>query len=426
VSGELPDTPVGRQAEWFLGHANAQGTGLTSDDVARHMWFPPPWEPVHSLERFREERPFTIAKVVAESPHRLTATLDYGDGKPWAVSLGVEEAGEHRIVSMQWARAIPDDVVIREAVPSDGPALNGLEVRAPMALGPETVTYDRGDDFLAFTRLMEDNVCWVGDAGGTLLGLACGALHRVRIGGEVYRAMLLHHVRVPREARGGGIFSAINMRVFGRYDDVREAAYGYTAVDNAAGMKLGGPGAWSFGLYRAVLACADLAGDPHGRPATPADAPAIAATLKACHGHGEVTLPYPAGSLAARLERAPDLYTWEYVLMGEGAVLGVWPARLRVTVDREGVPSSSTRAVVLDHGCLPGAEAELERLVGSWCARLRDAGHTEVTWLTSEGSPSYAMVERLAARMDPYLFRMSVPEPEGAVKRGLYVDAVYF
>src|SRR3989442_6620840 len=118
---------------------------------------------------------------------------------------------------MQWARAIPEDVVIREAVASDGPALNALEVRAQMDLGGVTLTYDRGEDFLGFARLMENNYSWVADAGGRLLGLAAGAQHPVRIGKKEYDVMLLHHVRVPMEARGGGSFSAINQRVFGAH-----------------------------------------------------------------------------------------------------------------------------------------------------------------------------------------------------------------
>ena len=295
-----------------------------------------------------------------------------------------------------------------------------------MVLGPLTVTYDRGDDFLAFTRLMEDNTCFVGDAGGQLMGLACGAQHRVRIGGTEYTAMLLHHVRVPIEAKGGGVFSAINMRVFGQYDATRQAAYGYTAVGNDEGMKLGGPGSWSFGFYRCVLDCSAIAGPSAGRAASVADAAGIADIMNRCHERQEMFLPYTVESLSARLERAPDLYTWDHVLIGEGAVVGVWPANLVVTSEQDGQRRQARRGIVLDHGCLPGAEAEFEALIRTWAVRLLDTGHTEMTLLVSEASPNYHLMARLASRLDPFVFRMQIPEPEGAADRGLYVDAVYF
>jgi hypothetical protein len=237
--------------------------------------------------------------------------------------------------------------------------------------------------------------------------------------------MLLHHVRVPVEARGGGIFSAVNQRVFGAHP-TQEAAYGHTAVANSDGARLGGPGAWSFGFHRAVLDAASLAGDPHGRPATPDDAPAIVEILNTCHGNEEMFVPYTVASLTARLERAPELYTWSDVLVADGAVLGVWRAPLKVTVRQGNDVTHAVRAIVIDHGFLPGAEDDFERLVRAACAALVEDGHTELMLLTSDGSPHDALMRRLTDRLDPFLFRMAVPEPEGAESRGLYIDAVYF
>src|SRR5687768_16992841 len=185
--------------------------------------------PEGGLERCRQsdERPFRVTRIKEDSPHQISVTADYDDGKPWVMTFTVEETPPHRIANMFWSRAIPDDVVIRQATAEDGPALNDLEVRAPMELGDVVITYDRGKDFLGFARLMENNISWVADAGGRLLGFAGGAMHPVRIGGRVYQVMLLHHVRVPIEARGGGIFSAINQRVFAAHP-TQEAAYGHT------------------------------------------------------------------------------------------------------------------------------------------------------------------------------------------------------
>jgi hypothetical protein len=390
--------------------------------------FPPPWTAGQGLERFKtaDDRPSTVYKVTSSSPYELELGLDYGDDRPWNAVFEVERVEPHRIVRMFWSRAIPDDIVIRPAVADDSAALNDLEVRAPMRLGQTTLVYDRGDDFLGFARLMGDNICFVAERQGELLGLACGALHPVRIGGNEYSVMLLHHLRVPREHRKEGIFSALNSHVFGAFDGRSDGAYGYTALENAEGMRIGGPDTWSITVLRALLDCAQLAGPTVGRPASPDDVDLVIRTLNDGHGSEELYLPYTPDSFAARMARVPDLYNWDSLLIGDGAVVGVWPAGLGVTLDRGIGQTTTRRAVVLDHGFLPGREEEFETLLRSWCSRLLDLGHTELMVVVSESSPGYPVIARLAARMDPFSFRMAVPEPQGTKQRGLYVDAIYF
>jgi hypothetical protein len=428
VADELPDSPAGRQVRWFLEHVASNGRSLTVEEVADHMALAAPWTPSDSLERFRsgDGRAFNVAKIVAHSATEIDVTFDYGDDKPFRLSVTVDEQEPYRIVRTWWARAMADDIVIRPAVAGDSEALNGLEVRAPMTLGAATkFVYDRGEDFLAFARLMEDNVCFVAERDGELLGIACGARHSVRIGGQRYTVMLLHHLRVPIEHRKGGIFSTLNGHVFGAYDGRTDGAYGYTSLENAEAMRIGGPGTWNAGVFRAVIDCAAVAGPQHGRNATPADAPTVVDILNRGHTHEEVYLPYSEASLTARLERAPDLYTWEHLRVGDGAVLGVWPAGLEVTID-DGTPVHTTRAVALDHGFIDGAQDQFERLLRAYCGELLKLDHTELTFMTSEGSPNYPLICELAHRMDPFAFRMAVPEPPGTIQRGVYVDAVYF
>lgn len=439
---EVPDTPVGRQMKWFFQHSLGRGAGLAVEEVAQHMWFGPGrnerrewdgdrwterWTPRDGLRRFHEsnERPFRVVTLKQDSPHRLAITVDYNDGKPWTATFAVEEEPPHRITNMSWVRTIPEGVVIREAVPADGPALNDLERRAPMVLGDVTVTYDRGEDYLAFARLMENNRSWVADDNGKLLGLAAGCVHPVRIGHQLYEVMLLHHVRVAAEARGSGIFSALNQRVFAAHP-THQSGYGHTAVANEAGAHLGGPGGWSFGFHRAAIDAASIAGPQHGRKATPDDAAEIVEIINTCHYPEEMFLPYTVESLTARLERAPDLYTWDDLVIGDGAVLGVWTAGLKVTVQDGGTTTEDVRAIVIDYGFAPGAEDSFEQLVRSQCRLLLERGHTELMILTSGGSPNNELVRSWARRLDPFLFRMGIPEPDGAEQRGLYIDAVYF
>ncbi len=426
---ELPDTPAGRQAAWFIHHSNTRGAELTVEEIAQHMWFPAPWSPEGGLERFKQDDfPRQITRVDAVSPYAVTVRIADDDErfKPVIVTFNVKEEPPHRIFRLDVVRDVGESVIIREARVDEGPVLRQLEIRSPLKIGNATITYDRGDDFFAFARLMEETVNFVAEEHGELLALHCVALHPVLIGGKPYQAMLLHHLRIPPENQRRGLFSPLNVRGFQTSEGRQNAPYGYFAVDNAAAERLHGPDRWSFQAMRGVLRCEDLAGPSIGRAATPDDAERIVEILNRCHSGEEMYVSHTVDSLAARLERAPDLYSWDRVWITERAVAGVWPAGLKVTREEGGSRTENVRASALDHGFLPGAEGEFESLVRAWCGWLAERGTTELAIYTSEGSKNYGVVSRLAVQMDRYVLRMGVPEPEGAAQRGMYIDAVYF
>ena len=197
-------------------------------------------------------------------------------------------------------------------------------------------------------------------------------------------------------------------------------------MDNTVVNRLGGPGSWSLPALRGLLRCESLAGIHVGRSAEPDDAPRIIEILNVCHEGEEMYVPYSVESFTARVERAPELYSWDQIWLTDQSVLGVWPASLRVVREERGHRTETIRATALDYGFLPGADDEFEDLIRAWCGWLFERGTTELAILTSEGSPNYRLVSQLATRMEAYDFRMGAPEPEGAAQRGLYVDAVYF
>lgn len=422
----LPDTPAGRQAAWFIEHSNTRGRDLTVEEVAQHMQLGGTWKPEFSLERFRADEPPRVTKAEDLSAYECALHIIDAGEKPVRITFKVDEAPPHAIIDMWWVRDVGDSVVIREALESEGPILAELERRAPLRIGRASITYDRGDDFFAFARLMEETVNLVAEEHGEILALHCVALHPVIIGGKEHQAMLLHHTRIPKDHQKRGLFSPLNVRGFQTFEGRMDAPYGYVAVDNTTAGRLHGPDRWSFHALRGVLSCGSLAGSPIGRPAMPADAGRIVEILNDCHHGEEMYLPYTVDSFTARLERAPDLYSWNRVWMTEQAIVGVWPAGLKVIREEDGARSENVRASVLDHGFLPGAEDEFESLLRAWCGWLAEHGTSELALYTSEGSPNYRVVSSLASQIDVYYFRMGVPEPEGAAQRGLYVDAVYF
>src|SRR5436190_21110426 len=52
---ELPSTPAGDQARWFLRHRITKGRDLTEDEISAHMAPPPPWTPAESLAHFQTD-----------------------------------------------------------------------------------------------------------------------------------------------------------------------------------------------------------------------------------------------------------------------------------------------------------------------------------------------------------------------------------
>jgi hypothetical protein len=166
-----------------------------------------------------------------------------------------------------------------------------------------------------------------------------------------------------------------------------------------------------------------------GRSATPDDVAQMVQLLNAGHRDEEMFCPYTAESLAARLQRAPAQYSWSSVKIADGAVAGVWPAgdSFRVIVDSPEGRRVEREGYLLDHGFLRGAEAEFEALVRAWCRELEDRGFTRLVTFTSQWSANRAVLAELGAELQPFdLFVFGPPRPDGADRRGVYVDLVYF
>ena len=175
-----------------------------------------------------------------------------------------------------------------------------------------------------------------------------------------------------------------------------------------------------------------LRGPPAGRRAQPADGEEIIEILNVSHADEEMFCPYSLTSITARLQRAPEQYSWSDLLVTSRAVVGVWRAGDHFTMIVEGAAGRSVdrEGFALDHGLLsgaPGAEDDFERLLRSWCAELDDRGFTKLVVFTSPLSSGYAVLDNLGGEMQPFDLYLFGPEtPDGADRRGVYVDEVYF
>jgi len=282
---EIPDNPAGRQLAWYLERISSAGDGASEAELDAHcalnMSVRAPFPYRHEVmsggwQRCHESYgDFKIASVEEVSDFHVTVVQTSGE-KKFRLSIEVEPIEPHRIIVLTRERILDVDVVSREATLADAAALADIERRCPIVLNDGvTMTIERGDDYFAFTRLMDDFLVAMGFVDGKPAGVNVAALHTVRVGGRDYRIHAFAHLRILPEHQKKGLWGAIN-RVFDQKYPEEFGSTAYPSVDNAAMLRgFAGAPRWSMHQIRAQLLCAPLAGPQIGRPATPRDAPRI-------------------------------------------------------------------------------------------------------------------------------------------------------
>jgi hypothetical protein len=434
----LPDTPAGQQLRWYLYRLAGAGEGASAADQDRladtvlPRWVPTGDRAADGWKQLaRQMTPFQLTSIESDGDYVLTLEVETPGSKRWRLRCEVETAKPHAIRSLDWQRLFEFHVEVREATEADSPVLTEIERRCPIVLDDRTVTFDRGDDYFAFARLMEDVTVGLGFVDGVPAAINCGAMRKVLVGGKVTPMMTAIHTRVLPEHQKKGLWGAVSRILGEKYQLGSVASQGFVSVDNAA-MQRGfanTPNKWPLQALRCQLPCEKLAAPPTGRPAKPEDAARIVELLNGCHGEEELYLPYTVETLAARLARAPQQYSWERIWMTDGAVVGVWPAgeSIRVIVERDGRRIVSRRGLALDYGFSDGAVEQLELLLRAWCGWLGRRGFDTLSVFTSERSSGCERLQALAAEVDAFdMWTPGMAVPAGAEERGLYVDQVYF
>jgi hypothetical protein len=439
---EIPDSPAGRQLAWYLDRVSSGAEGSSEAELgarcALNMIVRAPFPYPHEVNSGGWKRcgqsygDFKVASVEQVSDFHLAVTLECTGDKKFRLSCEVEDSEPHKIAVLTRERILDFAVVSREATIADAAVLADIERRCPIVLSDGvTMTIERGDDYFAYTRLMDNFLVALGFVDGKPAGVNVAALHTVRVGGRDYRIHAFAHLRILPEHQKKGLWGAIN-RVFDeKYPEGSvDGSTAYPSVDNAAMLRgFAGAPRWSMHQIRAQLPCASLAGPQIGRPATSRDASRIVEILNATHEHDEMYLPYTVESFTARVERSPRDYCWERVRMTDHAVLGVWPAgdTVRFIIESKAKRVESRRGFALDWGFLPGAEDEFETLLRAQCGWLDGRGLDRLSVFTSEASAGFERVRALASELERYVvISFGIPEPPGAATRGLYVDPIYF
>ncbi|MGH7925147.1 MAG: hypothetical protein ACREQH_11230, partial [Candidatus Binatus sp.] len=375
---------------------------------------------------------FKVASVEQAPDFNVAVVVETASNKKFRLSLEVEAHEPHRITALSRERILDFDVMSREATIADAAVLADMERRCPIVLGDgTTMTIERGDDYFAFTRLMDNFLVALGLVDGKPAGVNVAARHTVRVGGRDYRIDAFAHLRILPEHQKKGLWGAINRMFDEKFPEgSSDGSTAYVSVDNAAMLRgFAGAPRWSMHQIRAQLLCASFAGPQVGRPATPRDAARIVEILNATHERDEMYLPYTMESFSARVERSPRDYCWDRARMTDRAVVGVWPAgdTVRFIIESKGSRVESRRGLALDWGFVPGAEDEFESLLRAQCGWLAGRGLDRLSLFTSATSAGYERVRALAGELEQYVvISFGIPEPPGAATRGLYVDPIYF
>jgi hypothetical protein len=369
----LPDTAATKQLQWYLTQVLTGGNGAGLADLDRYA---PGFAPtgLTTDEEVRNDWSQLVSRlgaIEAITPERASDTeatvlLDCAKERQWRLVLNVQEAPPHRIASAALERIYQFKLETRDAVETDADILADLERRCPIELGDTKIWFDRGKDYFAFTRLMEEYSIGLAFLDGEPAAVSCGAKHTVRIGGALRPIVTVSHLRVLPEHQRKGLWGAAN-RTLDKFWPTVDGSNAYISVDNL-GMQHGfrnSPNKWPVTVMRLQLDCAALADDTHGRLATPQDINHIIGSLNAFHGQEEMFVPYDEARFRSRMARAPQQYSWDKVLLTEDALVGVWPATdsLRVISEANGKRTESARGLVLDYAFGPSGAPAFEKLV---------------------------------------------------------------
>jgi hypothetical protein len=435
---QIPDTPVGRQLRWHLKMITTAGEGASLADLAHYSPADFDLASLKTDEQVRDNwrgNANRLGEILAVTPERMSDTeasvrLDCAKERKWRLILSVESKPPHRITKNAHERINDFKLETRDATEADAHILAELERRCPIVLGDTKIWFDRGKDYFAFTRLMEEFSIGLAFVDGEPAAVSCGAKHTVKIGGVPHPMITVSHLRVLPEHQRKGLWGAAN-KTLDKFWPRVDGSNAYISVDNLS-MQHGfraTPNKWPVTVTRLQLDCARLGGENFGRIATQDDVPALVAMLNAFHGAEEMFVPYTEERFRARMARAPKQYSWDKVLMTEKALVGVWPAgdSLRVITETNGNRTESVRGLVLDYAFAPGGEKDFETLLRAWCTTLAARGMDRLSIFSSPNSPGIALLRTLASEAEEFfMWSPGLPVPEGAETKGIYVDPVYF
>jgi len=424
-----PD-PRARALRWYLGHLRTGWQNAGEDDVRRAYRSDDPVPPAQRL-RFAGDLAARVPAldldgVAAIADHQAIARLHDAQGRGWRVRAIMHPPEPERL---RWAfltQEPPPGVVIRSATSADGPALAALERRVPVVDGAFRRTYDRGLDYFTAAAVADEHHEFVAETDGVLSGMASQVHHPTRAAGRLLRVAYARHVRVDPKVQGRGVFSALNGVAAESAIPYCDAPWSLTGMSNDAIDRRGMRNVARSPAVQLRVDVRSLSSPmPLPNPPSSADAEAIADFLAQGTRDLELSRPWSANEVCARVEGVGCRYGWDRLAFTGGALLGV--ERTPVTVKTEGPDGISVRREVLafDVASVPGCESQIEDLVRAWCARLAEEGIDDL--LITVGSPLLRqLLEPLASHSITFNLNHQFSVASDADERGYFIDGMLF
>ena len=128
------------------------------------------------------------------------------------------------------------DLIIREATPADNDALIDLERRSPLVLGDTRLVFERSPNFFARRELQEHGCILVAERDGSPMGFMAAAWYETLVGGELVRALYVHHGRVAVEYQRSGVATALGLALRERQFGNVNLVYWYVLPENQASL----------------------------------------------------------------------------------------------------------------------------------------------------------------------------------------------
>jgi len=424
-----PD-PRARALRWYLGHMRRGWRDASEDDVrAAHRSddaIPPAQRLRFVSDYARRLPPLEIDEIVAVSLHEGMARLHDEKGRRYRLRVLMHPPEPDRLRHAVLTQEPPSGTAIRLATPADGPALAELQRRVPVVDGAVRRTYDRGADYLVAATVADEQVVLVAEVDGVVCGMASQVYHSARAAGRLLRLAYIRHVRVDPAVQGRGVFSALNGAAAEYAIPHCDAPWSLTAIGNATVDNLG-----MRNIARSPVAQLriDVRATARSTPLPPAPGPGeakeIAAFLEKATGGLELSRPWGAAEVEARVGRVGPRYGWDRLAFAQGALVGI--EGTPITVVTEGPEGRSVRREVLafDLAALPGRERELGELVRAFCARLADESVDDLLVTVACPSLLSPLAELAAKTMRFYLNHQFAVAPD-ADGRGYFIDGMLF
>lgn len=389
----------------------------------------PPWS-----RQYLRTSPLSGARLTTIRAQALTEIRSDGDelqiglrdprGNPWLVRLRFDH---DTIVSAAYGWPLPAEFDLRPCTAEQASQLAEVERDAPVTYADGSVLQIFRPRLRDLYRLQEDHRMAVIAREGRAVAARAWALRTVELGGRQHCLGTSQIARVLPAVRGANLMRAFCLWETEAVEMCLTAWLAYIDVGNLAPAASfqSSPFEWRRRVLELTFDCSAIARPTPCRYARPDDADLLARWANLAHG-GEALYPLQdASCILRRMERAPDVYSWRDVLIGQGAALGVWACLDESEFQQTGHAARRRRlAIALDHGWRDEAGAdEMAALIGAQAHRVLPLGATHLQLYTYPGSPLALRLEGAAQQATLVAVQSDLAEP-GELK-GIYSDPLY-